>query len=253
MRFIVIKLKYVLFALFAVVAVSAVLLTPRRAITTFLSGGRELPIYSVDRDDNKLALPFDCAWGAEDIDSVIDTLIAHNACATFFVTGKWAEENSVAINRLYRSGFELGIHSYDHNDYSKMSAEAIKADIERCAKIIQSMTGSDPRLVRVPSGAYNDTAIKAVEDSGRMCIQWSVDGIDYVEDADTVSITGRVVSEAGTGDIILLHTGTEFTASALGGILDALSEYDFVNVSELIYTDNFIIDHTGKQIRKEFY
>ena len=183
----------------------------------------------------------------------MDTLTAHNARATFFVTGKWAEENSVMINKLYRGGFEIGIHSYNHDDYSKMTDGEIKADIEKCAGIIQSMTGLDPRLVRVPSGAYNDTAIKAIEDSGRMCIQWSVDGLDYVEDADVVSITGRVVYEAGAGDIILLHTGTQFTASALGGILDALSEYEFVNVSELIYKDNFIIDHTGRQIRKEIY
>lgn len=237
----------------SIAALSAVIFTPHRAITTFLSGGRELPIYSVERDDNRIALTFDSAWGAEDIDNIMDTLTSHNARATFFVTGKWAEENSVMINKLYRGGLEIGIHSYNHDDYTKMTADEIEADIEKCAGIIQSMTGLDPRLVRVPSGAYNDTAIKAVEDGGRMCIQWSVDGLDYVEDADVVSITGRVVSEAGAGDIILLHNGTEFTASALGGILDALSEYEFVNVSELIYKDNFIIDHTGRQIRKEIY
>ena len=253
MRFIVIRLKYVIFALITVAALSAVVLTPHRAITTFLSGGRELPIYSVERNDNRIALTFDSAWGADDIESIIDTLSAHNARATFFVTGKWAEENSMVLNRLYRSGFEIGMHSYNHSDYSKMSAAEIKADIEKCAGVIQSVTGSVPCLVRVPSGAYDDTAIRTVEDSGRMCIQWSVDGLDYVEDADVVSITGRVVSEAGAGDIILLHTGTKFTASALGGILDALSGYDFVNVSDLIYKDNFIIDHTGRQLRKDIY
>ena len=35
-------------------------------------------------------------------------------------------------------------------------------------------------LMRAPSGGYNNTVVKVAEDSGRMYIQWSVDGIDSV-------------------------------------------------------------------------
>ena len=35
---------------------------------------RIIPIYSVEREDNKISVTFDCAWGADDIDSIIETL-----------------------------------------------------------------------------------------------------------------------------------------------------------------------------------
>lgn len=53
----------------------------------FNVNGREIPIYSVERDDNKIALTFDCAWNDDDIDSILDTLDKYNCKATFFVVG----------------------------------------------------------------------------------------------------------------------------------------------------------------------
>lgn len=248
MRFIVIRLKYVIFAVLAVAVLTVILLTPNRSVMTFLSDGREIPIYSVERQDSKIALTFDCAWNADDIDNIIDTLNMYNCKATFFVTGKWAEQYSGAVNKLYRNGFEIGIHSYNHDDYTKMNAEQIAADIEKCNGILTSITGAGASLVRAPSGAYNDNVVRTVEKGGRMCIQWSVDGLDYT-DTTTEEIFNRIASKTAAGDIILLHNGTDFTAAALPGILDHLSrEFELVNVSDIIYKDNFTIDHKGRQI-----
>lgn len=252
MRFIVIRLKYVFFALLAAVLVTVVVLTPKLSVTTFLSGGRELPVYSVERGDNKIALTFDCAWGAEDIDAIAAAFESRHVKATFFVTGKWAEENSAAVNKLYRGGHEIGIHSYNHDDYTKMTAARITEDIEKCSAIIRGITGTEPTLVRAPSGAYNDTVIKAVEDGGRMCIQWSVDGLDYTDIAEDEIYT-RVVSGTESGSIILLHSGTAHTADILPRILDSLGNYELVTVSELVYHDNFTLDGTGRQIKHEIY
>ena len=51
--------------------------------------GRELPIYCVQTDDNKVALSFDAAWGNEDTQTILDILKKHNVKATFFMTGGW--------------------------------------------------------------------------------------------------------------------------------------------------------------------
>lgn len=47
-------------------------------------GDRKLPVYSVQTTEKKIALSFDCAWGAEDFDSMMETLDKHNVKATFF-------------------------------------------------------------------------------------------------------------------------------------------------------------------------
>lgn len=248
MRFIVIRVKYIIFAVIALVLISGVLLTSRRAVTTFLSGGREIPIYSVERPDDKIALTFDCAWNDDDIDEIISVLEKYKCKATFFVTGKWAEDYSNSLNKLYRSGFEIGIHSYNHDDYTKMSREEIERDMEKCDTAVMKATGYKPVIARAPSGAYNDNVVKTIEDSGRACIQWSVDGLDYVEGASVDGICEKVISNTSDGDIILLHNGTEFTASALPEIIEKLRVgHELVNVSELIYKNNYTIDHTGRQ------
>ena len=104
--------------------------------------------------------------------------------------------------------------------------------------------------MRAPSGGYNNTVVKVAEDSGRMYIQWSVDGIDY-GDAEAQNIYERSVRRTQNGDIILLHNGTKNTAAILPKILEALEcKYEFVTVSELIYKDNYVIDNTGRQFQK---
>lgn len=253
MRFFVIRIKYLLFALAVVIAVPVILLTSGKTVVTFLTGGREVPIYSVERDDNKIAITFDSAWNDDDIDEIISVLKAKDCGATFFVTGKWAEQYSSSLNKLYRNGFEIGTHSYNHDDYTKMSSDEIIKDIEKTEAAVMRVTGECPVLMRAPSGAYNDTVVRTVEQSGRKYIQWSVDGIDY-NDASAEDIYNRVVSKVGSGDIILLHNGTANTARVLPDIIDKLSEsYELVTVSELIYGDNYTIDHSGRQHKAEMY
>ncbi len=253
MRFVVVKLKYVIFAAAAILAVVILCLTSGRAVMTFLVGGREIPIYSVERSDNKIALTFDCAWNDDDIDEIVKVLKENNVTATFFVTGKWAEDYSDSLNKLYRSGFEIGIHSYNHDDYTKMSSDEILSDMEKCDKVIIRATGEKPKLARVPSGAYNNTSVRTIENSGRACVQWSVDGLDYI-DTTAEEIYNRVVPKTTAGDIILLHNGTKLTASVLPDIIKGLkTNFELVNVSDLIYSDNYIIDHAGEQKIKAVY
>lgn len=250
MRFFVLNKKQIIYGIIAVVAVVGIILSSGRAVTTFLVGGREIPIYSVECEDNAVALTFDCAWNDDDIDEIIKALKDNKATATFFVTGKWAEDYPDALNKLYRNGFEIGIHSYNHDDYTKMSGDEILVDIDKCKKAISKVTGEVPNIVRVPSGAYNNRAVRTIEDNSMWCIQWSVDGLDYVETTPDEIYT-RVMSPLKSGDIILLHNGTEHTATALPKILKDISgRFKLINISDFIYKENFTIDHTGRQIKR---
>ena len=54
-----------------------------------------------------------------------------------------------------------------------------------------------------------------------------------------------------SGSIMLLHIGAEPMIKALPIILERLKSegYEFVTAGELIYKDNYEIDHTGRQLR----
>lgn len=45
--------------------------------TAVVAGKRELPIYSVERDDKVLAISFDASWGADKTLSILDILDEH--------------------------------------------------------------------------------------------------------------------------------------------------------------------------------
>ena len=247
MNFIVIRAKSILMWLSIIIVIPLVIAFVSKSTPVYNVNGREIPIYSVERDDEKIAITFDCAWNDDDIDVILDILDRYNCKATFFVVGDWVEKYGESLAKIHDRGHEIGNHSYNHKDYTTLSGEQIAHDLEVCDNVIESVIGKRPTLVRAPSGAYNDNVIKTCEQMGKTYIQWSVDSIDYK--ANSISdIVERATKNVEAGDILLLHNGTQFTAQALPLVLEKLcAQFDFVTVSDLIYKDNYIIDHTGKQ------
>lgn len=249
MKFFVLTKRTLIIALLCIAGCVAGLVSLTGHISVFHVGNREIPIYSVQRDDNKIALTFDCAWNADDIESICSALDRYNAKATFFAVGDWAEKYPEAVKTLAAHGHELGNHSYNHAHYKKLSKADMLADMDKCDTILEKLTGKKPVLFRAPYGEYNDDVITACDGSGRNYIQWSVDGIDY-GDANAEDIYKRSTQKVENGDIILLHNGTKHTAEILPKILEQLTkEHTLVTVSDLIYTDNYSVDHAGKQIQ----
>jgi peptidoglycan/xylan/chitin deacetylase (PgdA/CDA1 family) len=108
-------------------------------------------------------------------------------------------------------------------------------------------------LFRPPYGEYNDSVVEAAEELGYHAIQWDVDSLDWKnkgEDEEVQRVLGH--KKLRNGSIILFHTDAKHTAAALPRIITGLRElgYGFARVSELIYTDNYDIDHEGRQIPK---
>ena len=250
MNFLVVKMRHIIIALLILAAIPVVWIAATKTADVFNVNGKEIPIYSVERSDNKIAITFDCAWNDEDIDSILDTLDKYKCKATFFVVGDWVRKYPQSLKKISDRGHEIGNHSYNHADYTKLSAEEIVADLDKCDAEIEKVTGKRPYLMRAPSGGYNNTVVKAVEQSGRVYIQWSVDSIDY-GDARAQDIYERCIRKTKAGDILLLHNGTKNTAKILPEVLEALEcHYTFAPISEFIYKDNYIVDNTGRQIQK---
>ena len=242
------KMKYLLVAVLLIAVMSA----GKEAVNVFMSGGRNIPVYSVETDDNKVALTFNCAWNADDIDEILKLLEKYNAKCTFFIVGQWAEKYPDKVEKIYKSGHEIGEHSYNHKDYTKLSGAEITNDIKKTADVLKEITGEWPGLVRVPSGAYNNTAVSVIEKNGYTPVQWSVDSIDYDKNSGCEDIFRRATSKTHAGDIILMHNGTENTAVALPRILDSLcGRFELVTVSELIPDGNFVVDNAGEVKRVE--
>ncbi len=217
---------------------------------------RQLPIYSVERDQKVCSVSFDAAWGNEDTQQLIDILGKYNIKATFFVVGDWVTKYPESVKALHDAGHEVMSHSDTHTHYNSLSTEEITADLQASSDKIKAVTGVAPTLIRCPYGEYDDHVIRAIRDFGMEPIQWDVDSLDWKE-ISASEITQRVTSKVQPGSIILFHNAALHTPEALPGILEYLigQGYTVVPISELIwqgtYNSDYTIDHTGRQFPAE--
>ena len=213
--------------------------------------GKELPIYSVETDDKKVALSFDAAWGNEDTQMILDTLEKYNVHATFFMTGGWVENYPEDVKKIQAAGHDLANHSENHKNMSQLTDNECQEELMKVHNKVKELTGVEMNLFRPPYGDYDDHVITNAKNCGYYTIQWSVDSLDW-KDYGVESIIKTVTEHKNlcNGAIILMHNGAKYTAQALPTVIEKLQAdgYQIVPISELIYKDNYHLDVTGRQI-----
>ncbi len=227
--------------------VMAFMITGEQTIETAVAT-KELPIYSVNTQEKKVAFTMNCAWEADDIDSILETLSKYKTHITFFMVGDFVKKYPEAVKKISDAGHEIGNHSDTHPHVNNLSLEKNIEQIQNCSNKIEQITGKKTTLYRGPYGEYNDTVIKAAKSQNHFAIQWNLDTLDYS------GLTGeemwkRLENKLAAGSIILSHNGTKHTADSLDMLLYNIQQkgYKIVTVSELIYKDNYYIDVNGVQ------
>lgn len=209
---------------------------------------RKLPVYSVETQEKKIAISFDCAWGVEYTDQLLETMQKHGVKCTFFAVEFWVEKYPEYAKKIVDAGHELGTHSKTHPYMSKLSQAQIQEELTSSSEAIERATGVKPTLFRPPYGDYNNLVISSSLALGLFPIQWDVDSLDW-KNLSTTEISLRVINGTREGSIILCHNNGLHTAEALPMIFSTLQNrgYEFVPIGELIYKENYTIDHTGRQ------
>ncbi len=213
-----------------------------------INENRLIPIYCVDREDKKISISFDCAWGVEKTDAILDALDRFNVKCTFFAVKFWVDKYPEYAKKIVERGHEIGTHSSTHPHMSKLSNDAIENELKSSINSIESVTGQKVTLFRAPFGEYNNKVIQTANSLNLSVIQWNVDSLDW-KDLSSREIAKRIIEKTSAGSIILCHNNGLNTASSLDEIFANLQGrgFEFVKISELIYYDNFYIDQTGKQ------
>ena len=224
----------------------------RQEAATASTGVRELPIYSVETEEKRVAISFDAAAGASDTDALLGILAAHDVKATFFLCGCWVRNHPNETKKIMNAGHEIGNHGDAHLDPVKLSKEELMTEIENQAEEVQKLLGIKPTLYRPAYGSYNTEVIRTARDLGYEAVQWSVDSLDW-KNYGVEEIQKRILghSELTNGAILLFHNDTTYTAQALDGILTELERQGYVIgcVSDLILDEPYEIDHTGRQFK----
>lgn len=245
--------KKAIFIISIVVVVLIVLLTiwsngGDKLASVFLAKGKLVPIYSVETEEKKIAISFDAAWGDEYTQEILNILEKEGIKTTFFLVGLWIDKYPDQVKAIVEAGHEIGNHSSNHPDLVKKDKKTIEQELKVTNDKIKEFTSKETKLFRPPFGSYSDQVIKIAEEQGLYTIQWDVDSLDWKNEGSE-QIINRVISNIRPGSIVLFHNNAEHTTEALPSIIKELKEqgYTIIPISELIYKEDYTIDHTGRQ------
>ena len=216
--------------------------------TTVVAQKRELPIYSVERDDKVVSISFDASWGADKTIPILDILDQYGVKTTFFLVGGWVDKYPDMVKEIFARGHEIGNHSNTHPQMSKLGEEGIRDELRMMSDKVEKLTGVRPTLFRPPYGDYNNRVVQVSRAEGYEAVQWSIDSLDW-KDRGTQDIIKRCTYKVENGDIVLFHNDSNDIVNALPTVIQHYQGlgYTIVPVGQLILPGDYTIDVQGKQ------
>lgn len=247
MKFVVLRKKTLIIAL---LVLAFAVFVPVGATVAF-SRQKKLPIYSVGTEEKKVAISFDCVWGTDYTETLLNIMEREKVVSTFFMVEFWTTKYPDLVKKIAGGGHAIGTHSTTHSYMSKLTEAQIEEELTRSSMAIKAVTGEEVTLFRPPYGDYDDLLIETAERLGLYTIQWDVDSLDW-KNLSAAEIAARVTSGVKNGSIVLFHNNGLHTAEALPAVIADLKEkgFTFVRIDDLIYKDGYYIDADGRQIKQ---
>lgn len=173
--------------------------------------------YNASGESGAVSLMFNVYEHTDNVYKILDILDEHNAKATFFIGGCWADDNVDCVREIFKRGHELGSHGYFHKDHSALSYDGNLEEIRPSIKLLEMICGEEITLFAPPSGAFSEATLSACESQNLKVIMWSRDTIDW-RDGDVSLIASRATNGLEAGEFVLMHP-KDVTVAALPSIL----------------------------------
>jgi peptidoglycan/xylan/chitin deacetylase (PgdA/CDA1 family) len=204
---------------------------------------------------NYCALTFDDGPGPH-TSALLDVLAKRGVAATFFVSGKYAEQRPALIKRMLAEGHEVGNHGYSHADMTRLEPEAQFLEMKKTQDLLQTL-GAKVRYFRPAYGNYDEETIAKAEELGLTIMLWSMDSNDWKPNASPLELMCSVSpkiqqSLPGMRGVFLFHDTLKDTVENMPFILDALIAdgcEHFVTASEYMKPEKLAPRAARKPVR----
>jgi len=179
----------------------------------------------------RVALTFDDGPHPVNTVSILNLLDEYEAKATFFMLGNRVDFYPETAKKVAAEGHEIGNHTWDHMDLTKLDNGEINDEINETTIAIKQAIGTEPTVFRPPYGALNDS----VKNTANLpIVLWTIDTLDW-KSRNPEAVLNIVKSNVKDGSIILMHDIHKTTVEAVSLVLKYLQDegFEFVTVSEL--------------------
>ncbi|MDQ5984705.1 MAG: Peptidoglycan-N-acetylglucosamine deacetylase [Syntrophus sp. SKADARSKE-3] len=135
---------------------------------------------------------------------LLGLLARYRVKATFFVTGRKAEQYGNLLSEILRQGHTLGNHSYGHDPFLMFrSSTALDREISDAQAVLRRF-GVLPLAFRPPVGVTNPKLAGVLSRNGMYCLNFSCRAVDF-GNRHVAGLSGRILKKVKPDDIILLH------------------------------------------------
>jgi len=187
-------------------------------------------------DKKRVALTFDAGEASEATPRILDALKDAKVKGTFFLTGKWIEENAELTKKIVSEGHSVGNHSYSHVDFTKQTDNEIVYQLSKADELLMSLTKTSMKpIFRPPYGARDGRVLRVAARAGYTSIYWTVDSLDWKQGMKPEQVKNRTLAGLTNGSVVLMHCGSSQTAEILPGLIKDIESrgYELVTVPQL--------------------
>lgn len=228
-------------ALLALVIISTIYIYPNisrnnitneSAIITF----EETPAEIIRGDISKkqVIFTFDGGGGSQSAKAILDTLKKHNVKSTFFLTGKFIEDNQEIVKRMISEKHEIFNHTYDHPYLTQLPEGRIAQELQMMDSEYQKISGvSTKPYFRAPYGDRDSHVLDVAAKAGYRSVFWTVDASDWEEPTGMTAnqVRDKILSNINPGEIFLMHLGDNITGKILDDVFTEIEARGYKIVS----------------------
>ena len=187
--------------------------------------------YNYTNAKKSIAFTFDDSPNKNKTNKIVSYLKDNLFHATFFMLGNKMKYQKDLVLSVINNGNEIGSHTYNHKNMSKMTDEEIKSDFNLMNDLYKSITGNNLKYIRPPYGVISEKQTSLIDAS---FILWSLDTNDWRYRSSDY-IVNYVINNVKDGDIILFHDSYDETVEAIEELLPILYSkgYQIMSISEL--------------------
>nr|WP_110943255.1 polysaccharide deacetylase family protein [Virgibacillus senegalensis] len=158
------------------------------------------------------------------------------------MTGHYVDSSPELVKRMVNEGHIVGNHSYHHPDFTKLSKQKMKEELDRLESAVAKISDQKKmQYVRPPKGTFTEQSIKWANELGYIHMFWSLAFVDWNTNSQKGwrSAYQQVINQVHPGAVILLHTVSEDNAEALEYMIDDMRKqgYTFKSLDDLVMKD----------------
>lgn len=201
------------------------------------------PIYKGHPEKPMVSFIINVAWGNEYLTDILATLKKRNVSASFFLEGRWAQNNPELAKMIESAGHEIGNHSYSHPDMAKISSSRIREEIQKTNEVLKAISDQPVQWFGPPSGSFRDETVQIAAQENLKTVMWTVDTVDWKKPSPEQWLN-RVLGKVHNGAMILMHP-TDSTAKSLDRLIIQLKQKNLQigTVTELLSSERPMDNH----------